>query len=236
MIFCVCYTLCMMKKKLLELEDFLLEFYGEENIELVISEAASILGVLIGIKPAALLVNDVMEDGRMLLDGGTLKNILEELGIKMTIGDVSKFAVHRNNKRTADSLYEGDEFIYISIEDSLCDQLMKNYLVVTDLTEDGVVAEKDRNEWNEANLRVGKLLGYPETAVLEYIKTSGDASYMKSEKRRKRMARNRYYAHSERFEDNEFRKYDLPLNQAILKYLPRIAKSMRADSKRRWLD
>lgn len=226
----------MMEKKLLELEDFLLEFYGGENIGLVISEAASILGVIIGIKPAALLVNDVMEDGRMLLDGDILKNILEELGIKITIGDVSKFAVHKNNKRMTDSLYEGDEFIYISIDDSLCDELKKNYSVVTDLTEDGVVAEKDRNKWNEANLRVGKLLGYPETAVLEYIKTSGDASYMKSEERRKRMARNRYYAHSEKFEDDEFREYDLPLNQAILRYLPRIAKSMQADSKKRWLD
>lgn len=226
----------MMEKKLLELEDFLLEFYGEENIGLVISEVASILGVLIGIKPAALLVNDVMEDGRMLLDGGILKNILEELGIKITIGDVSKFAVHKNIKRTVDSLYEGDEFIYISIDESLCDELKKNYSVVTDLTEGGLVAEKDRNEWNEANLRVGELLGYPETAVLEYIKTSGDASYMKSEERQKRMARNRHYVHSEKFEDDEFRKYDLPLNQAILKYLPRIAKSMQADSKKRWLD
>ncbi len=226
----------MMEKKLLELEYFLLEFYGEENIELVISEASSILGVMIGIKPAALLVNDMMEDGRMLLDGDILKNILEELGIKITIGDVSKFAVHKNIKRMADSLYEGDEFIYISIDESLCDELMKNYSVVTDLTEGGLVAEKNRNEWNEANLCVGKLLGYPETAVLEYIKTSGDASYMKSEERRKRMARNRYYAHSEKFEDDEFRKYDLPLNQAILRYLPRIAKSMQADPKKRWLD
>ena len=215
----------MMEKRLLELEDFLFEFYSEENRELIISEAASILGVLIGVKPTALLVNDMMEDGRMLLDGGTLKNILEDLGIKMTIGDVSKFAVHKNNKRMVDSLYEGDEFIYISIDDSLCD-----------LIKDGVVAEENRNEWNEANLRVGKLLGYPETAVLEYIKTSGDASYMKSEKRRKRMARNRYYVHSEKFEDDEFREYDLPLNQAILKYLPRVAKIMQADSKKRWLD
>ena len=226
----------MIEKKLLELEDFLLEFYGEENIGLVISEAASILGVLIGIKPAALLVNDVMKDGRMLLDGDILKNILEELGIKITIGDVSKFAVHNNIKRMIDSLYEGDEFIYISIDESLCDELKRNYSVVTDLIEGGVVAEKDRNKWNEANLRVGKLLGYPKTADLEYIKTSGDASYMKSEKRRKRMARNRYYVHSEKFEDDEFRKYDLPLNQAILKYLPRIAKSMQADLKKRWLD
>ena len=60
----------MIEEKLLELEDFLLEFYGEENIGLVISEAASILGVLIGIKPTALLVNEVMEDERMLLDNG----------------------------------------------------------------------------------------------------------------------------------------------------------------------
>lgn len=52
-------------EKATRVRDFLLEFYGEENIGLVISEAASILGVLIGIKPAALLVNDVMEDGRM---------------------------------------------------------------------------------------------------------------------------------------------------------------------------
>ena len=98
------------------------------------------------------------------------------------------------------------------------------------------MAEKDRNEWNEANLRVGKLLGYPKTAVLEYIKTSGDASYMKNEKRRERMARNRYYVHSEKFEDDEFREYDLPFNQAILKYLPRVAKIMQADFKKRWLD
>ena len=50
------------------------------------------------------------------------------------------------------------------------------------------------------------------------------------------MARNRYYVHSEKFEDDEFREYDLPLNQAILKYLPRVAKIMQADSKKRWLD
>ena len=38
----------MMEKRLLELEDFLFDFYGEENIKLIISVAASILGVLIG--------------------------------------------------------------------------------------------------------------------------------------------------------------------------------------------
>ena len=88
----------------------------------------------------------------------------------------------------------------------------------------------------KVNINVRKLLGYPETAILEYIEASSDELYFKSEKRREKMARNRYYAHSEKFEDDEFRQYDLPLNQAILKYLPRIAKIMQTDPKKRWLD
>ena len=226
----------MMEKRLLELEDFLFDFYGEENIKLIISVAASILGVLIGIKPTALLVNEVMEDGRMLLDNGSLLNILEELRLKIVISDVSRFTPPTNIKKTLNSLYKGNEFLYISQDIKLCYELMENYSIVTDLMKDGMVAEKNREKWNEVNINVGKLIGYPETAILEYIEASSDELYFKSEKRRERMARNRYYAHSEKFEDDEFREYDLPLNQAILKYLPRIAKIMQTDPKKRWLD
>ena len=226
----------MMEKRLLELEDFLFDFYGEENIKLIISVAASILGVLIGIKPTALLVNEVMEDGRMLLDNGSLLNILEELRLKIVISDVSRFIPPTNIKKTLNSLYKGNEFLYISQDIKLCYELMENYSIVTDLMKDGMVAEKNREKWNEVNINVGKLLGYPETAILEYIEASSDELYFKSEKRREKMARNRYYAHSEKFEDDEFRQYDLPLNQAILKYLPRIAKIMQTDPKKRWLD
>lgn len=226
----------MIENKLLELEGFLFDFYGEGNMALIISEAASILGVLIGLKPAALLVNDVMEDGRMLLDNGSLIGILEELTLKIVIGDVSRFATSANIKKTSNSLYKGNEFLYISLDTRLCYQLMKSYSVVTGLTKDGAVAKKGRERWKEENLRVGKLLGYPETAVLDYVKMYENVSYIENEKRRERMARNRYYVHSEKFEDDEFKKYDLLLNQAILNYLPRIAKIMQADSKKRWLD
>ena len=226
----------MMEKRLLELEDFLFDFYGEENIKLIISVAASILGVLIGIKPTALLVNEVMEDGWILLDNGSLLNILEELRLKIVISDVSRFTPPTNIKKTLNSLYKGNEFLYISQDIKLCYELMENYSIVTDLMKDGMVAEKNREKWNEVNINVGKLLGYPETAILEYIEASSDELYFKSEKRREKMARNRYYAHSEKFEDDEFRQYDLPLNQAILKYLPRIAKIMQTDPKKRWLD
>ena len=172
-----------------------------------------------------------MEDGRMLLGNDSLIDILEELRIKIVIGDVSRFTPPINIKKTLNSLYKGNEFLYISRDTKLCYELMENYSVVTGLMKNGMVAEKDR-KWNEANISVGKLLGYPETAVLEYVKMFGDLSYIKSGKRRERMARNRYYAHSEKFEDDEFRQYDLPLNQAILKYLPRIAKNMQMDQKR----
>lgn len=165
----------MMEKRLLELEDFLFDFYGEENIKLIISVAASILGVLIGIKPTALLVNEVMEDGRMLLDNGSLLNILEELRLKIVISDVSRFTPPTNIKKTLNSLYKGNEFLYISRDTKLCYELMENYSVVTGLMKNGMVAEKDR-KWNEANISVGKLLGYPETAVLEYVKMFGDLS------------------------------------------------------------
>lgn len=177
-----------------------------------------------------------MEDGRILLDNGSLLNILEELRLKIVISDVSRFTPPTNIKKTLNSLYKGNEFLYISQDIKLCYELMENYSIVTDLMKDGMVAEKNREKWNEVNINVGKLLGYPETAILEYIEASSDELYFKSEKRREKMARNRYYAHSEKFEDDEFRQYDLPLNQAILKYLPRIAKIMQTDPKKRWLD
>ena len=60
--------------------------------------------------------------------------------------------------------------------------------------------------------------------------------YINSEEHLARIRRNRYYAHSEVFEDAEFKEYDLPMNLAIKKYLPRTATIMAADSTKRWLD
>ena len=45
----------MKKKTLLDLEDFIYEFYGEENIEISVAVLTTILGVFAGVKPAGLL-------------------------------------------------------------------------------------------------------------------------------------------------------------------------------------
>ena len=60
----------MKKKTLLDLEDFIYGFYGEENIEISVAVLTTILGVFAGIKPAGLLTNDVTKNGNTLLDGG----------------------------------------------------------------------------------------------------------------------------------------------------------------------
>lgn len=77
----------MKKKALLDLEDFIYEFYGEENKELSVAVLTTILGVFVGIKPAGLLTNDVMNNGDVLLDGGKFVDFLSDLGIYILIGE-----------------------------------------------------------------------------------------------------------------------------------------------------
>lgn len=87
-----------------------------------------------------------------------------------------------------------------------------------------------------ATFKIGDLLGYPETAIIEYVSKNKNELYINSEEHLARIRRNRYYAHSEVFEEAEFKEYDLPMNLAIKKYLPRTETIMAADSTKRWLD
>lgn len=223
----------MMKKPLRKLEDFLYNFYGEENKEIVCVAIACILGVLIGLKPAALLVNDVLSDGQMLLDNGEFEVLLSQLNLKMVVGNVSRFAKKLTTRKT--SKYQGHEFLYISLKEELCLELKRYYEKMVSLSCNGVAMKGEEKEWTELTLKIGELLGYPKTAVLEFASKNGDEEYVEDTNRIGRIERNRYYVHSEAFEDEEFEKYDLPLNLAIKQYLPRTAAIMQADSKKRWL-
>lgn len=223
----------MMKKPLRKLEDFLYNFYGEENKEIVCAVIACILGVLIGLKPVTLLVNDVLSDGQMLLDNGEFEVLLSQLYLKMVVGNVSRFAKKLTTRKT--SKYQGHEFLYISLKEELCLELKRYYEKMSNLSCNGVAMKGEEKEWTELTLKIGELLGYPKTAVLEFISKNGDEEYVEDANRMGRIERNRYYVHSEAFEDEEFKKYDLPLNLAIKQYLSRTAAIMQADSKKRWL-
>lgn len=105
-----------------------------------------------------------------------------------------------------------------------------------DSMQNGFVVDGKEDEWTVATFKIGDLLGYPETAIIEYVSKNKNELYINSEEHLARIRRNRYYAHSEVFEDAEFKEYDLPMNLAIKKYLPRTATIMAADSTKRWLD
>lgn len=275
----------MKKKTLLDLEDFIYEFYGEENKELSIAVLTTILGVFAGIKPAGLLTNDVMSNGNVLLDGGKFVDFLSDLGIYILIGenrifhgdehcaeeaeeseiddndldvisltdddpdinnldieklDVSKLGLDGGEVRkfNLECLrdYKGGEFLYISFQRRICRELKSAYEIMMDSMRNGFVVDGKEDEWTVATFKIGDLLGYPETAIIEYVSKNKNELYINSEEHLARIKRNRYYAHSEVFENAEFKEYDLPMNLAIKKYLPRTATIMAADSTKRWLD
>lgn len=275
----------MKKNTLLDLEDFIYEFYGEENKELSVAVLTTILGVFAGIKPAGLLTNDVMKNGSALLDGGRFVDFLSDLGIYILIGenrishgdelyvakvedseiddndldvisltdddpdinnfdigklDVSKLGLDGGEVRKFNleclRSYRGGEFLYISFQKRICRELKSAYEQMMDSMRNGFVMDGKEDEWTVATFKIGDLLGYPETAIIEYVSKNKNELYINSEEHLARIRRNRYYAHSEVFEEAEFKEYDLPMNLAIKKYLPRTATIMAADSTKRWLD
>lgn len=64
-----------------ELEGLVLDFYQEKKM-LGVSFLTGVLGVLIDLKPAALLINDRIEDNK-LLDNKRILEILNKLGVNL---------------------------------------------------------------------------------------------------------------------------------------------------------
>ena len=77
----LCYTADMNIDLLRELEGLVLDFYQEKKM-LGVSFLTGVLGVLIDLKPAALLINDRIEDNK-LLDNKRILEILNKLGVNL---------------------------------------------------------------------------------------------------------------------------------------------------------
>ena len=209
----------MNRDALLRLEKLVFEFYWNKKT-LATPFMTGIMGVLIGLKPTTLLVNDEF-DGKKLLDNEIIPKILEELGLVLT----------KERLGRAQMVYE---YLYVGKTKELCENLQRWYEKFSNsISDEGKIL--DRRAWIEANNQIGELLGYPKTATAEYIRRhieglEMDDNYMM------RLGRNNYYIHSEKFEEEEFRKYDLPLNLAIKEYLPKTAEIMQSNPKKRWLE
>ena len=203
-----------------ELEGLVLYFYQEKKM-MGVSFLTGVLGVLIDLKPAALLINDRIEDNK-LLDNKRILKILNKLGVDLVLEKLNKFS------------NEEIEYLYLAKTARVCLELQKWHReFFNSVSETGEIL--DKKEWIEANYQIGKILGYPETATSEYIRMQIE-NVKKDNNYRFRMERNYYYMHSARYENEEFEAYDHRLNLAVNEYLPVTAEIMQANTKKRWLE
>jgi len=203
-----------------ELEGVVLDFYEKKKM-MGVSFLTGVLGVLIDLKPAALLINDKLNDSK-LLDNKRIMEILNKLGVDLVRERLNKFS------------NEEIEYLYLAKTVRVCLELQKWYReFFNSVSETGEIL--DKKEWIEANYQIGKILGYPETATSEYIRMQIDA-VEKDDNYQSRMERNYYYMHSARYENEEFEAYDLRLNLAVNEYLPVTAQIMQVNTKKRWLE
>lgn len=203
-----------------ELEGEVLNFYQKKKM-MGVSFLTGVLGVLIDLKPAALLINDKLNESK-LLDNKRILEILNKLGVDLVREKLNKFS------------NEEIEYLYLAKTARASLELQKWHRdFFNSVSESGEIL--DKQVWIEANYQMGKMLGYPETATLEYIRMQIEG-IEKDDNYRSRMERNYYYMHSARYENEEFEAYDLKLNLAVNKYLPVTAEIMQANTKKRWLD
>lgn len=203
-----------------ELEGVVLDFYEKKKM-MGVSFLTGVLGVLIDLKPAALLINDKLNDSK-LLDNKRILEILSKLGVVLVRERLNKFS------------NEEIEYLYLAKTARMSLELQKwHKRFFESVSETGEIL--DKKEWIEANCQIGKILGYPETATSEYIRMQIEG-IEKDNNYRSRMERNYYYMHSARYENEEFEAYDLRLNLAVNEYLPVTAEIMQANTKKRWLD
>lgn len=216
----LCYTADMNIDLLRELGGIVLYFYQKKKM-MGVSFLTGVLGVLIDLKPAALLINDKINENK-LLDNKRILEILNKLGVVLVREKLNKFS------------NEEIEYLYLAKTARVCLELQKWHReFFNSVSESGEIL--DKQVWIEANYQIGKMLGYPETATLEYIRMQIE-DIEKDDNYRSRMERNYYYMHSERYENEEFEAYDLRLNLAVNEYLPVTAEIMQANTKKRWLD
>ena len=203
-----------------ELEGEVLDFYQKKKM-MGVSFLTGVLGVLIDLKPAALLINDKLNDSK-LLDNKRILEILNKLGVDLVREKLNKFSD------------EEIEYLYLAKTAQVCLELQKwHKRFFESVSETGEIL--DKKEWIEANYQIGKILGYPETATLEYIRIQIE-DIEKDDNYQSRMERNYYYMHSARYENEEFEAYDHRLNLAVNEYLPVTAEIMQTNTKKRWLD
>lgn len=205
------YNMIMDKTKIKKVENYL--FWHCKRRYDAASAMSGILGVIINLKPCCCCV--LNENNLRKIDLTRLRKILAKLDLKLSFerklsndGGILSLYVSKNIKKS-----ERLKELFNSLESY-------NY---------GDTARKD------INAEIGTLLGYPQTAINYYVRyvESGNLS----ESHKERVKKYFYYAHSDTYQNKEYKEYDERLNRALEKYSPRSTKVIRKKyPNKRWLD
>ena len=179
---------------------------GEREKASIATDLASIVGVVIGIKPSMLgaFKGADMNERELWLFTQKVQNLgLQIIFYKRTVNEVSytMYFIGRSHKKAA--------------------ELRDSFLT---LWAKGDSAEIDS--------RIGELLGYPETAIRYYARKTDHLS----ERHMQSIRRNRFYAHSATHEDEEFEAYEVPIYRALVRHCPKATRILRAQTEKRWLN
>ncbi|MBO4855410.1 hypothetical protein J5500_03340 [Candidatus Saccharibacteria bacterium] len=173
---------------------------------------AAIIGVYIGLKTAS--DSTFCEQDLRLLKIDRLQKLLSALKIELIFNRI---------------YVDGESYLNMTFAKDI-----KDAEKLRKLFEDLMNYMPGAPERAPINRELGKMLGYPKTAVDYYVEyEQGEPTEAHKERIRKYF----YYAHSEKHQDEEFKAYDLKLNKAIDKYAPRSGKVLRKKHpNKRWLN
>lgn len=199
----------------LKLEDYVFSKIRERRAA---DFMAGVVGVLINIKPS--MSEFFTEKEFAEFDPQEFLSLMDKLGLKCVVSHHSSYCA--GHFRPSIDLSIAKDFKKAVKIKKEFETLWKT------MDEFGQIV--DTRGWKIATKRIGRLLGYPMTAVKDFLKEED----IDNPNRQERMERNRYYAHSAKHEKREFLSYDRPINLAVEKYTKKTAEVLKENSDKRW--
>ena len=194
------------KNAIAKLENYIFEHKIKPGV--AASIVAGITGVMIGVKPATVFLFNADEFTE--LDPDDCKEAFNQAGLK------ALFFKHEYYERGKITWIED---VYVAHDVETADKLHQAFAKLHN-TIDDIGQTYNQKGWEEASRDIGRLLGYPETAI-EYFIASQDPE---DEERKQLMGRYQFYVHSPKHHEEEYQAYDRKIYQALQEYAPKSAK------------
>ena len=200
------------KNIIAELENYIFEYKPKPVV--AADAMADIIGVMIGVKPAA-IIGRIITKETVKTDPINLIEHLNRANLKALLFMHNFFSM-------GEMIWNED--IYISRDLETAAKLRQLFEQLRDSMDDaGQIF--DRKTWEESSREIGHLLGYPDTAV-DYFIAEQDVD---NEERKQLMKRYQFYVHSPKHHEEEHRAYDQKIFQALEEYAPKSAKLLLED-------